>query len=86
MEIMKQGVHQTLPVAKQVAIIYAATNGYLDDVDVSKVRAFEAQLHDALDATYADYVRLFNEKKAMADDVKKSLDHALTDFKRTFKG
>ncbi len=43
MEIMKQGVHDTLPVAKQVAIIFAGTNGYLDDIPVSKVRDFEAR-------------------------------------------
>lgn len=84
MEIMKQGVHEPLPVAKQVAIIFAGTNGFLDDVPVERVREFERKLHDALDGAYAGYVRLFNEKKAMTDDVKKALTEALTDFKRTF--
>ena len=85
MEIMKQGVHDTLPVAKQVAIIFAGTNGFLDDIPVNKVHAFELELHQALDSTYAGWVRLFNEKKAMTDDVKKALADALTEFKRTFK-
>jgi F-type H+-transporting ATPase subunit alpha len=85
MEIMKQNVHETLPVAKQVAIIYAGTNGYLDDIPVHKVHAFETQFHEALDATYAGFVKLFNEKKVMSDEVKKALDAALQDFKRTFK-
>jgi len=85
MEIMKQNVHETLPVAKQVAIIYAGTNGYLDDIPVHKVHAFETQFHEALDATYAGFVKLFNEKKVMNDEVKKALDAALQDFKRTFK-
>ena len=85
MEIMKQGVHDTLPVAKQVAIIFAGTNGFLDDIPVNKVHAFELELHQALDSTYAGWVRLFNEKKAMTDDVKKALIEALTEFKRTFK-
>lgn len=84
MEIMKQGVHQPLPVAKQVAIIFAGTNGFLDDVPVERVKEFERKLHEALDGAYAGFVRLFNEKKAMTDDVKKSLTEALTDFKRTF--
>jgi F-type H+-transporting ATPase subunit alpha len=85
MEIMKQGVHDTLPVAKQVAIIFAGTNGFLDDLPVASVKRFENELHQALDSTYAGWVRLFNEKKAMTDDVKKALSDALTEFKRTFK-
>jgi F-type H+-transporting ATPase subunit alpha len=84
MEIMKQGVHQPLPVAKQVAIIFAGTNGYLDDVPIEHVRAFEQEFLEALDGAYVGFVRLFNEKKAMTDEVKKSLVDALTDFKRTF--
>ncbi len=85
MEIMKQGVHDTLAVAKQVAIIFAGTNGFLDDIPVNKVHAFETELHQALDSTYASCIRLFNEKKVMSDDVKKALVDALTEFKRTFK-
>lgn len=84
MELMKQGVHEPLPVAKQVAIIFAGTNGFLDDVPVEKVREFERQFHEALDGKYIGFVRLFNEKKAMTDDVKAALIDALNDFKRTF--
>jgi F-type H+-transporting ATPase subunit alpha len=85
MEIMKQGVHEPLPVAKQVAIIFAGTNGFLDDIPVNKVHDFEVELHQALESTYVAWVRLFNEKKTMTDDVKKALSEALTEFKRTFK-
>ena len=84
MEVMKQGVHETLAVAKQVAIIFAGTNGFLDDIPVNQVRRFETELHQALDSTLAGWVRLFNEKKTMSDDVKKALADALTEFKRTF--
>ncbi len=84
MEIMKQGVHEPMPVAKQVAIIFAGTNGFLDDVPVSQVKEFERKLCEALDGAYAGVVRLFMEKKAMTDDVKKALVDALTEFKRTF--
>jgi F-type H+-transporting ATPase subunit alpha len=85
MEVMKQGVHKPLPVAKQVAIIFAGTNGFLDDVPVEKVRAFEDQFVAAMDASYAGAVKLFNEKRQMTDEVKKAFSDALTDFKRTFK-
>jgi F-type H+-transporting ATPase subunit alpha len=85
MEVMKQGVHEPLAVAKQVAAIFAGTNGFLDDVPVEKVRAFEARLNEELDAHGAAYMKLFTEKKAMTDDVKKALVDFLTEFKRTFK-
>jgi F-type H+/Na+-transporting ATPase subunit alpha len=84
MEVMKQGIHSPLSVAKQVAIIFAGTNGYLDDVPVENVRAFETALHEAMDGTFADVVRLFNEKKAMTDDVKKAFVDMLVEFKRTY--
>ncbi len=85
MEVMKQGVHEPLPVAKQVAIIFAGSNGFLDDIPVSQVKDFERKLHQALDGAYSGYVQLFNEQKAMTDDVKKALTDALTDFKRSYK-
>ncbi len=85
MEIMKQGVHDPLGVAKQVAVIFAGVNGFLDDVPANKVRQFERQLHLAMDSTYAGFVKLFNERRAMTDDVKMALKEMLTEFKKTFK-
>ena len=86
MEVIKQGITTPVPVAKQVAIIYAGVNGYLDDIETSRVREFEAQLSDALDATYADWVRLFNEEKSMTETVTEGLNKLLEDFKRSFTG
>ena len=85
MELMKQGVHEPMGVAKQVLVIFAGTNGYLDDVPVSKIKAFEAQLLQALDSTYAGAIKLFLQHKQMNDEVKKAFNETLTDFKRTFK-
>jgi F-type H+-transporting ATPase subunit alpha len=85
MQVMKQGVNEPLPVAKQVAIIFAGVNGFLDDIPVNKVRQFEAQLDLALDSSYAGFVKLFNERRALTDDVKNALKQLLTEFKRTFK-
>jgi F-type H+/Na+-transporting ATPase subunit alpha len=85
MEVMKQGVNAPLSVAKQVAIIYAGNAGHLDGVPEAKVREFENRLNEALDSAYADFVKLFNEKRTMTDDVKKALEEVLKEFKRTFK-
>jgi len=84
MEVIKQGITSPVPVAKQVAIIYAGVNGVLDDIDTANVVNFETQLSDALDATYADWVKLFNEEKAMTETVKEGLDKLLAEFKRSF--
>jgi F-type H+-transporting ATPase subunit alpha len=77
MELMKQNVHATIHVAKQVAVIYAGTNGYLDAVPVSKIRAFEAELFEALDRAPCEYMKLFTEVKAMTPEVKAALESVL---------
>ena len=77
MELMKQGVHATIPVAKQVAIIYAGTQGYLDSIPVAKVGMFEGELFDALDREPSEYLKLFAKEKAMTNDVKAALDTVL---------
>ncbi len=85
MEIIKQGVHEPLSIVKQVAIIYAGVNGYLDDIAVARVKEFEAKLHDALDSFYVEFVRLFNKEKALTEDVKQKLDQLLKEFKQRFR-
>jgi len=85
MEVIKQGVQAPLSIVKQIIIIYAGVNRYLDDIPVNKVREFEARLNDDLDSQYVDFIRLLSEKKALTDDVKRELDRILTDFKSKFK-
>jgi F-type H+-transporting ATPase subunit alpha len=77
MELMKQGVHATIPVAKQVAIIYAGTQGFLDAIPVSKVRMFESELFEALDREPCEYLKLFAKEKAMTPEVKAALEAVL---------
>ncbi len=85
MEIIKQGIRVPLPVVKQVAIIYAGVNGYLDDLPANKVRAFEEYLQLQLDTKHKDYVELFDKTLAMTDEIKAALNKILTDAKQTFK-
>jgi F-type H+-transporting ATPase subunit alpha len=73
MQIIKQGVNQPLDVVKQIVIIYAGTRGYLDDVAVSEVRAFESDLHDALDSSYAEFARELLKEKALTDELEEKL-------------
>ncbi len=85
MEIMKQGVHEVMPVARQVAAIYAGVSRRLDDVPVARIREFEAALGRALDTTHADFVRRLVETKTLSDDLKKTLDGVIDDVKQMFK-
>ncbi len=85
MEVIKQGIHVPLPVVKQVAIIFAGTNGYLDDIPVNKVRDFEEYLSAQMDSQYGDFVQLFNKTLAMTDEVKAALKKLLEEVKGTFK-
>ena len=81
MQVIKQGIHVPLSVVKQVAIIYAGVNGYLDDIAVTDVKIFEEQLLNALDSHYTDFVSLFEKEQALNDEVKQALDNLLKDFK-----
>jgi F-type H+/Na+-transporting ATPase subunit alpha len=83
-EILKQDQYVPLPVEKQVAIIYAAVNGYLDDLDVSVLKRFESELYRFLDLRHADVLKAIKEKKQLSDDVKASLNAALDEFKKEF--
>jgi F-type H+-transporting ATPase subunit alpha len=85
MEIIKQGINVPLPVVKQVAIIFAGTNGYLDDIPVNRVREFEEYLFAQMDSRYADFVQLFNKALTMTDEVKASMKKILEEVKGTFK-
>ncbi len=83
-EILKQLQYQPLPVQKQVVIIYAATNGYLDGVPVEQVRAYELELYKFLDTRKASLLSQLAEKKAIDDTIKAELNAALEEFGKTF--
>ncbi len=85
MQIIKQGVHEPLSMTKQVAIIYAGVNGFLDEIPVNRVRDFEAHLNDLLDSTFAEFSRLLSKKKELDDEVKPELEKVLNEAKRSFK-
>jgi F-type H+-transporting ATPase subunit alpha len=80
-EILKQPQYQPIDVEKQVLIIWAASNGFLDDVPVDQARRFEAELVRFMENAQAGLLQRIREKKALTDDIKADLKQALTDFK-----
>jgi F-type H+-transporting ATPase subunit alpha len=71
-------------VSKQIAIIYAATQGWLDDVAVKDCRSFEAGLCKHLDLNGQDYTKALLEKQVLDEDVTEKLDQLLKSFKHQF--
>jgi F-type H+/Na+-transporting ATPase subunit alpha len=83
-EILKQDQYQPLPVEKQVLIIFAATNGYLDDLPVDVGRKFEEELYKFLDTQRPQVMKTLAQKKQVDDEMRKMLVEALDDFKARF--
>jgi F-type H+-transporting ATPase subunit alpha len=83
-EILKQPQYQPLAVEKQVAIIYAATKGFLDQVAVDDVRRYEEELYRYLETRHPAVLTGIAEKKILDDEVKGALEAALKDFGQQF--
>jgi len=84
-EILKQDQYSPFPMEKQVVIIYAAINGFLDDYDVEILLRYEEELFNFLAANYASLIDAVKEKKKIDDEVKANLEDALNAFKEVFK-
>jgi F-type H+-transporting ATPase subunit alpha len=80
-EILKQPQYQPMDVEKQVVEIWAAINGYIDDIPVENVRNFEAGLLKFIENSHPGLLTSIREKKAITDDIKADLEQALKDFR-----
>jgi F-type H+-transporting ATPase subunit alpha len=80
-EVLKQPQYQPMDVEKQVLIIWAATNKYLDDVPVENVRRFESELLRFVENSHPGVLQDIREKKNLTDDIKADLHQVLKDFK-----
>jgi F-type H+-transporting ATPase subunit alpha len=82
-EILKQGQYEPMPVENQVAILYALTNGFLDDVPVEKIRDFEKEFHKFLHSSGKEVLKLIAEKKELTEEVVKKLEKVIKEFKES---
>ncbi|HEX5014109.1 MAG TPA: F0F1 ATP synthase subunit alpha [Candidatus Limnocylindrales bacterium] len=83
-EVIKQPQYQPLPVEKQVAILYAATTGRLDDVPTPRLKEFESQFYRFLETEHPNVLKELGESKNLTDELAKALDDALAEFRETF--
>ena len=83
-EILKQNQYVPMTVERQVAIIFAASKGHLDDVDIDKVGDFESSLFDYLDANASDQLKSISQEGDLSEDAGVALDKIISDFKNSF--
>jgi len=84
MEILKQGVHEPMPVEKQVVSIYIATKGFLDDIPVADVLRFEKDFHGYVDANYPQIFGAIRDTKDLSKDTEALITEAVEKFKKGF--
>jgi F-type H+-transporting ATPase subunit alpha len=80
-EVLKQPQYVPMPVEKQITIIYAVTNGYMDDVDIDKVPQWEREFHGFMDAKHGDLLGTIRKKKTMDDELIGRLKSAIDEFR-----
>ena len=83
-EILKQPQYSPLPVEKQVLIIYAGTNAFLDDLPVEQCRLFETELYKFVDASHTALLQAIREKKQIDDQLKPQVNSVMKEFKERF--
>ncbi len=84
-EILKQGQYQPLSVERQILIIYAGTNAFLDDLPVEDCRKFEAELYRFVDNAHPGLLAKIREKKVLDDELKGEINNVLREAKERFK-
>ena len=84
-EVLKQPQYEPVPVEKQVAIIFAATNGYLDDVEVKHIRQWERDFLEYLASEPRGVLEGIRTRKALDDDLTQKLKAAIETFKPLFR-
>jgi len=80
-EVLKQPQYATMDVTSQVEIIFAATNGYLDDVEVPAIKAWEAAFHEYMAGNHAAIAEEIRTRKVLSDDLTGRLRKAIEGFK-----
>ena len=84
-ELLKQPQYQPMPVEEQVASLYSATRGFLDDIPVTEIRRFETEFLEYMRTSQADIMNDIKTKKEIDADLDARLKNAIEGFKNSFK-
>jgi F-type H+-transporting ATPase subunit alpha len=84
-EILKQGQYEPMPVENQVSIIFAGTNGYLDEIPLEQVKRFEKEFLEMMEIKHKDVLHAIAQTKDLTEDIIKKLNAVLREFTESFK-
>src|SRR5579859_5088172 len=84
-ELLKQPQFQPLSWQQQVVVLFAGTQGYLDDLKVEQIRSFEDGLHKYFEASQSAFMNDLTQKKQLDDDLRNRLHAAMKEYKENFK-
>ncbi|HWP58904.1 MAG TPA: F0F1 ATP synthase subunit alpha [Candidatus Acidoferrales bacterium] len=84
-EILKQGQYEPLPVEKQILIIYAGTNGFVDHLPVQSLKRYETELYAFVESRYPELLPTIVKKRELDDELRAQINKALEEFKERFK-
>jgi F-type H+-transporting ATPase subunit alpha len=83
-EVLKQSQFVPVALEKQVMILYAVTNGHLDDIPVAKVTSFEGEFNQFIETSYAELAKSIADKKELDDSSTETLKKAIEEFKKGY--
>ncbi len=84
-ELLKQDQYQPMPLADQILVLFAGTQGFLDDIPVESIKPFEQGLLSYVKSQKAELLKEIEEKKTLDEDLKNKLSEAIEAFKSTFQ-
>jgi F-type H+-transporting ATPase subunit alpha len=84
-ELLKQGQYQPLSVERQIVIIYAGTNGFIDDLPLNSLKKFEQEVFSFIESRYPDIFADILKKRELDGDLRAKMNKALEEFKGIFK-
>ncbi|MFC1788235.1 F0F1 ATP synthase subunit alpha [Patescibacteria group bacterium] len=79
-EVLKQLQYEPMPVDQQVTVLFAVTNGYLDQVEVDKVKEWEAKFHEYMLSSGLKVLEALRDKKEMTEEIEKDLKKTIKEF------
>ena len=83
-EILKQGQYEPMPVEEQVMVIFAATQGFLDDLDVSRIRGWEVGFLEYMGTNHPEVGEAIRDERVMSDETEAALRGAIESYSDTF--
>jgi F-type H+/Na+-transporting ATPase subunit alpha len=84
-ELLKQDQYEPLPVEKQVLIIYAGTNGFIDELPLTALKKYEQELYSFVESKHPDIFADTIKKRELDNDLRAKMNKALEEFKAVFK-